>query len=157
MQLAAPTRLYVPGRHARAVGDVEPAAHAYPALHWPEHAEDVAPVALPNSPAGQLPLHAALVRPVALPKVPTGQDVHDPAPPVLKVPSGQVEAVAFGDPKGHAYPGAHGPSQVLAVAPPSAKRPRSHGPEHWDDARPAEAPYRPGSQLEHADAPTPLY
>ena len=124
------THLYEPNGHTDAVGDVEPAAHAYPALHWPEHAGDVAPVVLPYSPAGQLPLHAALVRPVASPKVPAAQDVHTLAPPVLKVPGGQMEAVAFGDPRGHAYPGSQLPLHVLADCPIAPHRPASQGPEH---------------------------
>jgi hypothetical protein len=37
----APPSLYVPASHSTAIGLVDPASHAYPAAHAPEHAADV--------------------------------------------------------------------------------------------------------------------
>ncbi len=42
-----PATLYCPAAHACAVADVEPAAHMYPAVHWPEHVDVVIAVAAP--------------------------------------------------------------------------------------------------------------
>ena len=47
----APDTLYFPGPHISAVSLVEPAAHAYPAKHSPEHDADDMPTALPKRPA----------------------------------------------------------------------------------------------------------
>ena len=55
-----PPALYVPGWHSTAVELVDPAGHAYPAPHGPEH--------------------VAKGRPVAPPYVPAGHELHDPAP-----------------------------------------------------------------------------
>ena len=35
-----PALLYVPAGHSTAVGDVDPAGHAYPAVHDPLHDDD---------------------------------------------------------------------------------------------------------------------
>ena len=47
----APDTLYFPGPHISAVSLVEPAAHAYPAKHTPEHDADDMPAAPPKRPA----------------------------------------------------------------------------------------------------------
>jgi hypothetical protein len=94
---AAPAVEYRPATHCTAVGDVLPAAHAYPAVHWPEQAPDG--------------------RPVAAPKVPAGQSVQAPAPAREYCPTGQMEAVADVDPAGQAYPAVHAPLHVDDVRP----------------------------------------
>ncbi len=48
-----PSALNVPGGHGTAVALSEPASHAKPAAHGPEHAELVAPLTLPKRPPGQ--------------------------------------------------------------------------------------------------------
>ena len=42
--------------------------------------------------------------------------MHDAAPPVLYVPSGQMDAVPFVDPGAHAYPATHPPLHDAAVS-----------------------------------------
>jgi hypothetical protein len=56
----APAREYLPAGHWLAVAEVDPAPHAYPAVH--------------------VPLHAAVDRPAVVPKVPAGQLVQTLAP-----------------------------------------------------------------------------
>ncbi len=52
VHVPAPARLYVPGPHCIAVGVVDPAGHAYPAVHVPLHREDEErPVPLAHFPA----------------------------------------------------------------------------------------------------------
>ncbi len=53
VQLPAPAKLYLPTAHTAAVGLVDPAAHAYPAVHDPLHAAVGRVVELPNNPAAQ--------------------------------------------------------------------------------------------------------
>jgi hypothetical protein len=63
----APARLYFPAGHATATGLVDPATHAYPAVHSPLHADVVNPEEAPKVPAGHKPVHtdvdSALVAP----------------------------------------------------------------------------------------------
>ena len=63
----APATEYCPAGHIAAVGDTEPAGHAYPATHGPLHADDVKPVAAPYRPASQGPLHVGELNALALP------------------------------------------------------------------------------------------
>ena len=116
---------------------VDPATHAYPAAHGPLQFAVALPLTLPYSPA----LHA----------------VHTLAPAKLYCPALHCTAVALVDPAAHAYPAAHGPLQLLFVAPLTFPyRPASHTP-----LQPGPAPtpllYRPAghdTQLVHA---APLY
>ena len=96
--------------HCWAVGVVDPAGHAYPALHAPSHDDDDSPLTDPNRPAAHSPLQAAAVSPVLLPKVPALQLVQAPAPARLYCPAPHSVPVALVDPGGHAYPAAHAPS-----------------------------------------------
>jgi hypothetical protein len=77
---AAPAREYSPGLHMAAVGAVDPAAHAYPALHSPLHRGSDRPATAPNSPAAHAAVQLADDSRVVLPKRPGGQSVHTPAP-----------------------------------------------------------------------------
>ena len=60
LQVPAPPKLYLPCPHTAAVPMVDPATHAYPAVHGP--------------------LHDALVSPDVAPNVPAGHAVHAPTP-----------------------------------------------------------------------------
>lgn len=101
--------LYDPARHADEVEFVLPAGHTYPALHGPEHVEEVRPVVAPYRPAGQSAVHVEFGSLTVSPYFPAGHGVHSPSPPGLNVPGPQLTAVAFVDPTGHAYPALHGP------------------------------------------------
>jgi hypothetical protein len=57
----------VPAVHTTAVALVEPAGHAYPGLHDPEHEALVRPATAPYVPGGHWAVQAAVVRPVAAP------------------------------------------------------------------------------------------
>jgi hypothetical protein len=59
---------------------VDPAGHAYPAVHTPLHAGEDMLTALPKVPAGHSVQDAA---PATLLNVPTEQAVHDAEPPTL--------------------------------------------------------------------------
>ena len=72
-----------PTPHVDAIGDVDPDAHAYPALQLPLQFDDTSPAAAPYDPASHGPLHAAVDSPVLLPYCPIGQLTHTPAPPKL--------------------------------------------------------------------------
>ncbi len=87
--LAAP-RLYDPAGHAAAVAFVLPGGHTYPGLQPPEQDGTDSPVLAPNVPAGHNAVHAEEFRPVWEPYVPAGQGKHDSAPPVLYVPTAQI-------------------------------------------------------------------
>ena len=65
--VTAPLPLHCPAMQFDAVDDVDPAAHAYPALQLPLHVDVVSPDVAPNDPASQSPLQFALDRPMALP------------------------------------------------------------------------------------------
>ena len=52
VQVPMPATLYCPAGHVNCVVDVEPTAHAYPAVHAPLHADDVRPGVAPKAPAG---------------------------------------------------------------------------------------------------------
>ena len=52
-----------PAAHSTRVSLVDPAGHAYPALHGPAHDDVVAAVVLPYRPASHAPLHVDVVRP----------------------------------------------------------------------------------------------
>ena len=120
LQLPAPCTLYVPGKHLVCVGTVEPGGQLYPAVqlpeqlgvdwpvkpyrpasHIPEHDASVSPLVTPYWPASHGPAQEAVDRPSASPYKPAAHWVHDPAPAVLNVPRGHIDAVAFVDPTGH--------------------------------------------------------
>ena len=74
------------------------------------------------------------------------------------MPAPHRTALAFVDPAGHAYPGAHGPLQLLVIAPvTSPYRPASHGPLQPAVALPLTLPYSPALQATHTLAPVKLY
>jgi hypothetical protein len=134
----APLRLYLPTPHNSAVALVDPAAHAYPAVHGPVHVAVVEPDDDPYSPAGHV--------------------VHTPAPPTLYVPAPHSTTVALVDPAGHAYPAAHAPSQAEDTAPAlEPNRPAGQGPVHATDVTAAESPYRPAAHGVHTAAPANEY
>ena len=64
--------------HCTAVGDVEPAGQAYPAVHTPHCKGDVSPVDALYRPAGHGPLHVALYSPGVEPYRPAGHGSHSP-------------------------------------------------------------------------------
>ena len=51
LQAPAPLKLYWPALHTEAVELVDPATHAYPAVHSPLHDALVSPDVAPNVPA----------------------------------------------------------------------------------------------------------
>ena len=59
---------------------VDPAAHAYPAVQLPLHADDDRPAVAPNVPGGHAAVQPALDRPAVAPYVPAGHALHIPAP-----------------------------------------------------------------------------
>ncbi len=102
VQLLDPDREYRPDGHIAAVGDVEPAMHAYPALQFPVHRGVVDPLADPYRPGAQGPLQLEEFVPGTDEYKPAAQSVHAPALAKLKRPAGHNAAVAFVDPAGHA-------------------------------------------------------
>jgi hypothetical protein len=92
-----PARLYRPTGQTDAVAFLDPAGHAYPAM--------------------QLPLQAAVLAPEATPNLPAGHSLHDHAPATLYCPAVHMDAVAFLDPEGHAYPAVQLPLQVAFLRP----------------------------------------
>lgn len=138
----------------------------------PPHA--TLPEVLENLPAGHCVQLVAEAMSVYLP---TGHGVHVPTPTSLNDPGWQGTAVAFVEPSGHAYPGAHAPEQATEVDPalnpnePAGQRvpvvlvmpsmhvqPASalHAPVQPDDACPDVEPYRPAGQGRQAPEPAPL-
>jgi hypothetical protein len=63
----APDSEYLPTPHATGVGDVDPAAQMWPAVHAAVHCDDVLPLLEPYRPASHGPEHDAELRPVAAP------------------------------------------------------------------------------------------
>jgi hypothetical protein len=117
VQDPTPPSLYVPALQRDAVGEVDRAAHAYPAEHAPEQPAVVRPSVAPYLPAGHGPLQAAVDRPDVDPYKPTAQLLQEVAPDRLYVPTGQVAAVALRDPAAHAYPAAQLPLHAAVVRP----------------------------------------
>jgi hypothetical protein len=134
----APARLYLPTPHATAVGDVDPAAQAYPAV--------------------QVPLQSAVGREGAAPHLPAAHREQVAAPAREYLPATHRRAVGLVDPGAHANPGLQLPSQV-AVAWPGTEpyRPPSHSPvqEALDIA--GVAPYKPAAHMAQAPEPARLY
>jgi hypothetical protein len=110
----------VPAGHSAAVGDVEPVGHEYPAEQAPVQLLYVPPAASPKRPAAHSPLQRGEARAGPDQNVPAGQGVHAPAPASLYCPVGHMSTVALVEPGGHAYPGRHGPLQVLLGRPRAA-------------------------------------
>jgi len=130
----APDKLYVPAGHTDTVALVDPATHAYPAL--------------------QLPLQLADVRPADAPYRPVGHIVHDPAPGKLYSPAPHIDAVAFVDPAGHAYPAMQFPLHTDVVSPCVAPNlPAGHKDVHDAEVKPEDEPYRPTGHGEHDPEP----
>lgn len=136
MHAAAPTALNCPGPHNTAVALVEPAGHAYPAVHSPEQAAEVSPGVAPYTPPGHSPEHDALYSPGLAPYDPTEQLLQ--LTPVLYVPTGHEDELALMLPAGHTNPTVHWPEQFAFVSP-------------------VAAPYKPVGQSVHAPAPPVLY
>ncbi len=153
----APPSLYVPATHRAAVGVVDPATHACPAEHGPEHAADGRPGDAPYRPAGHGPLHAAVVRPGDAPYKPAAHMLQAAAPPRLNVPPGHMKVVALVDPAGHAYPAEQAPEHVHDVRPGAAPyRPPGHGAEQDATVNPGVNPYRPAAHRLQTAAPDTL-
>jgi hypothetical protein len=137
---------------------VDPATHAYPALHAPSQIAVNRPLTDPYRPAAHGPLQLAVIRPSVLPYSPALQLVQDPAPASENRPAGQIDAVELTDPAAHAYPALQVPTHDDDVSPLiDPKRPASHGPLHVDTFMAASDPYRPALQLVQAPAPLKLY
>ncbi len=134
VHVPAPLALYVPRGHCTAVPLVDPAGHAYPAVHVPLHIDDDdRPVSLAHFPAAhrvQLVLPVALVycpglhgtqplEPAAALKVPAAQEGQVDVPPALYLPAEQMDAVALVEPEGQAYPAEQLPEHALVVLPES--------------------------------------
>jgi hypothetical protein len=129
-----PDTLYVPGGHSDAVDDTEPATHAYPALHGPEHDADGSPALLPYVPAGQIE--------------------HDPDPEGANLPAGHTDAVADTDPATHACPAEHGPLHTAVARPVLLPyTPAGHCAVHDAFVSPGVDPYRPAAHALHTPAP----
>lgn len=108
----APARLYRPGGHISAVAEVEPGAHAYPAVQVPEQVDTTSPLEAPNVPAGHWPVQLGVVRAGRKPYRPGAQAVQPPAPAVAYHPAGHIAAVALVEAGGHAYPASQTPEQL---------------------------------------------
>ena len=136
-----PATLYFPAGHTAAVGDVDPAGHAYPALHGPLHDDDCSPLVLPYRPPLHGPLHVTLFRPPELPYVPAGH-ARQPEPFTKYDPAEHVDGFGVVDPGLHTNPDAHGPLQLAIVSPTlEPYRPAAHGPLHVALVRPLLLPY----------------
>ena len=100
LQVPAPPKLYFPCPHIVAVAVIDPATHAYPAVHGP--------------------LHDALVSPDVAPNVPAGHALHTPAPASEYCPATHMDAVGDTLPSTHAYPAVHSPLQAELASPATA-------------------------------------
>ena len=98
----APAAAYCPApqRLLLVLGLMEPGGHANPARHPPLHVDSAWPAQSPYRPATHGPEHCAVVKPWELPYSPAAHGVHTLAPPVLYVPTGQMDAVGDVDPAG---------------------------------------------------------
>ena len=119
---AAPAGLYWPAGQMAAVELVDPATHAYPAVHafthvgrvWPPtspyrpplqgpvHVATDSPVVEPYLPGGQGAVHAADVSAVVAPYVPAGHAMQTLDPAGLYCPMAHTAAVGDVDPATHA-------------------------------------------------------
>ncbi len=90
-------------------------------------------------------------------KVPAAHGEHIAAPARLKVPAGQVDAVALVDPAGHVYPAEHAPLHNADTCPAHPNLPASHCPLHELFESPTVAPNKPGAQVVQLAAPAVLY
>jgi hypothetical protein len=153
-----PPTLYLPATQIEAVGLVDPAAHAYPALQFPLHAGVVRPEVVPYVPAGHAPVHPAVDSPDDAPYRPAAHTLHDPDPLKLYHPAPHTIAVAEVLPAGHAYPAVQFPEHDAVDSPTVApKMPAGHGPVHCDEVSPGEDPKVPAGQGLHVQAPPVLY
>jgi hypothetical protein len=117
LHVLAPLKLYVPAGHVADVEFVDPAAHAYPAVHGPVQPDVVRPDVAPYRPGSHGPVQVADDMAGEAPYSPATHGVHMLAPAVLYVPAPHSIAVDLVDPAGHAYPGLHAPVQELSLAP----------------------------------------
>ena len=113
----APPNAYWPATHGTAVPLVEPSGHAYPALHAPEHDDEVRPETAPNRPLGHGPLHDAVAVTAVVPYRPAAHAEQFPAPAREYCPGGHGSDVPFVDPLGQAYPAVQAPLHVGDVSP----------------------------------------
>ncbi len=121
-----------------AVELVDPATHAYPAVHAPLHAGAVSAGTAPNDPAGQI--------------------THTAAPAKLYRPAGQMAAVELVDPAMHAYPAVQSPLHAAAVSPVVApKDPAAQGPEQVAIPKATADPNLPAGHAMHDPDPARLY
>jgi hypothetical protein len=114
-----------------AVALMDPAGHAYPAVH----------VSLQGDTLATLPLY-----------VPAVQDEQTGAPARLNVPEGQTNAVALLDPSGQACPALQTPLHATLLAPATPNLPLGQAPLQAAEGKPAVSPYLPAGQSVHADA-----
>ena len=156
MQDPEPATEYLPATHWLAVAVVDPAAHAYPAVHAPVHWLVVAPAApyrpasqgpthwalvwavVPYRPAAQLPVQADVVRPAVAPYRPAAQSVQTPEPATEYLPATHSSAVALVEAAAQAYPAVQLPVHVATVMA-------------------LVAPYRPAAHRLQVPAPSRLY
>jgi hypothetical protein len=96
---------------------VEPDRQKCPAWHGPVQELLVSPVVAPYSPEGQSDVHELEFNPSVSPYLPVEHKEHVPEPLLLNLPSGQMLAVAFVVPAGHAYPAGHCPEHQLLTCP----------------------------------------
>jgi hypothetical protein len=122
-----PARLYWPMGQMAAVELVDPAAHAYPAV--------------------QSPLHANVVNAGVAPNFPAGQGVHVLEPAVAYVPEGHMDAVDDTEPATQAYPAVQGPTHADVDWPSASPYlPAAHWPVHVARVMPVVLPYKPAGQ-----------
>ena len=95
--MPAPARLNLPSGHVAAVALVDPATHAYPAVH--KSVQDATAM------AGVAPYR------------PAGHREHTLAPSRENCPAGHVAAVGLTDPATHAYPALQFPVQAAEGRP----------------------------------------
>ena len=153
-----PATANLPAAHTAAVAELDPATHAYPALHSPLHPGVVSPVVAPYVPAGHGAVHDALVSPELEPYSPAGQSVHTAEPPRLYFPAGQMAAVALVDPATHAYPALQFPEHAGVDKPAAAPNvPPGHKPEHTALDSPVLDPNVPTGHELHTLDPDKLY
>jgi hypothetical protein len=95
----APALLNCPTSQTDALAITEPAAHAYPAVQFPEQSDVLLPP-VPNVPAGHAAVQLEDGSAVVFPYRPAGHCWHADAPKGLHWPTPQAMAVALVDPAG---------------------------------------------------------
>ncbi len=132
--IPTPPAEYFPTGHIDAVELVDPATHAYPALHSP--------------------LQLAVAMAATLPYRPATQSTHTLALAREYFPAAHASDVEFVDPGAHTYPALQLPLQLDDDRPDKApKSPAGQAAVHDAEGMLALAPYSPAEQLVHTDAP----